>query len=54
MTESEDVIGEAGGVGVVFFDPQFGLVIEQAIEHMRRIANGGVDDLGMEGCVIEY
>ena len=48
------MIGEAGGIGVMLLDPQLGLVIEQAIEHMRRIANGGVDDLGMEGCVIEY
>jgi len=52
VTESEDVIGEAGGIGVVLLDPQLGLVIEQAIEHMRRIAHGGVNDLGMEGCVL--
>ena len=50
--ESEDVIGEAGGIGVVLLDPQLRLLIEQAIEHMRRIANGGVDDRPMEGCVL--
>jgi hypothetical protein len=52
VTESKDVIGKAGGIGVVFLDPQLGLVIEQAIEHMRRVANGGIDDFGMEGCVL--
>lgn len=52
MTESEDVIREACGIGVVLFDPQLGLVIKQAVEHMRGIANGGVDDLGMEGRVL--
>jgi hypothetical protein len=52
VTESEDVIGEAGGIGVMLLDPQLGLVMEQAIEHMCRIANGGVDDLGMGGCVL--
>ena len=30
--ESEDMIGEAGGVGVVLFDPQIGLVMQQAID----------------------
>jgi hypothetical protein len=27
MTQSEDVIGEAGSVGVMLLDPQVGLVI---------------------------
>ncbi len=36
----------------MLLDPQLGLVVKQAIEHMRRIANGGVDDLGMKGCVL--
>ena len=52
VAESEDVIGEAGRIGVVLLDPQVGLVIEQAIENMRRIANGCVDDFGMEGRVL--
>jgi hypothetical protein len=46
VTESKDVIGEAGSIGVLLLDPQLGLVIKEAIEHMRCIANGGVDDFG--------
>ena len=52
MTKSEDVIRKAGGIGIVLLDPQLGFVIEETIEHMRRIANGGVDDLGMKGRVL--
>jgi len=32
--EGEDMIGEAGGVGVVLFDPQIGLVMQQTVEHI--------------------
>ncbi len=42
MTESEDVIGEAGGIGVVLLDPQLGLVIKQSMEHMHLIPHSGV------------
>jgi hypothetical protein len=52
VTEREDVIDEADGIGVVLLDRQLGLVTEQAIEHMCRIPNGGVNDLGMEGCIL--
>ena len=32
--KSEDVIGEAGRVGVMLLDAQIRLVVEQAIEHI--------------------
>jgi hypothetical protein len=40
MAQRKDVIGEPGGVGVVLFDPQIGLVVEQAVEHMGCVADG--------------
>ena len=52
MTECKDVIGEAGGVGVMLLDPQIGLMVEQAIENMRRIPGICGDDLGIEGGVL--
>ena len=38
--QGEDVIGETGRVGVVLLDPQVGLVIQQAVEHI-----GGISDV---------
>lgn len=52
MTKSEDVVGKAGGIGRVFFDPQVGLMVEQTVEDVDRVANCGIDDLGMEGRVL--
>ena len=34
----KDVIGEAGRVGVVLLDPQVGLVVQQAVEHIGGIS----------------
>ena len=50
--EGEDVIGEAGGIGVVLLDPQVRLMVEQAVEHIGGIAYTDVDDLGAEGRVL--
>jgi len=38
VAEGEEVIGETGGVGVVLFDPQVGLMVEKTVEHeaLRR------------------
>lgn len=44
--QGEDVIGEAGRVGVVLLDPQVGLVVQQAVEHIGGIA-GTVAKLAM-------
>jgi hypothetical protein len=44
MTQREDVIAEPGRVGVMRLNPQIGFVMQQAIENVRRIAHGGVDD----------
>ena len=52
VAQAEDVIGEAGGVGEMLFDAQLGFVIEQAVENMGGVANGRVDDLGVEGRVL--
>jgi hypothetical protein len=52
MAESEDMIGEAAGIGVVLFDPQVGLMVEQPVKDVGGVANRGVDDLGMEGRVL--
>ena len=48
MHQREDVIGIARRVGVVFLDPQVGLVVQQAIEHVGRVAHTDVHDLGVE------
>ena len=54
MTEPEHVIGGPGGVGIMFLDVQSGpvLMIEQAIENMRRFAGGRADHLGVEWVVL--
>jgi hypothetical protein len=44
--ERKDVIGKAGSVGVVFLDPQVGLMVEQAVENMRGVAGGVLPALG--------
>jgi len=48
LVHREDVIGIARRVGVVFLDPQVGLVVQQAIEHVGRVAHTDVHDLGVE------
>jgi hypothetical protein len=52
VAEREDLVGEPGGVGVVLFDAQLGFVIQKAIEHMGRVADIGVDHLGVERRVL--
>ena len=52
MTQTEDVVGEAGRVGVVLLNPEIRLVIEQTIKNVRCVSHRGVDDLGMKGCVL--
>ena len=46
------MIGEAGRVGVVLLDPQVGFVIQQAVEHVGRVAHADVHDLGVERRVL--
>ena len=52
MHHSKDVVGEAGGVGVMLFDPQVGFVIEQAVQHVGGVPHADVDDLGVKGRVL--
>ena len=43
--QREDVIREPCRVGVVFPDAQVGFVIQQAVEHVGRIAHADIHDL---------
>jgi hypothetical protein len=52
MAERKDVIGEPSCVGIVLFDPQIGLMVEQTVENVRRIAGVCGDHLGIEGRVL--
>ena len=52
VAQGEDMVGEAVGVRGVFLDAQVRLVVEQPIEHMRRVPHGGGDHLGVEGRVL--
>jgi hypothetical protein len=49
MTERKDMVDEAGGIGVMLFDPQVGFVVKQAVENMRGIAGVCGNHLGVEG-----
>ena len=40
--QGEDMIGKAGRIGVVLLDAQVGLVIEQTVEHIGRVAKTDV------------
>ena len=50
--QGEDMIGEARRIGVVLLNAQVGLVVQQAIEHIGRVAQADVDYLGAEGRVL--
>ena len=50
--EAEDVVGRAAGVDGVLLDGEAGLVVEQTVEHVRRLAGGGGDDLRVERPVL--
>lgn len=52
MHQAEDVVGEAGGVGVVLLDAQVRLVIQQPVQDIGRVAHADVDHLGAEGRVL--
>ncbi len=50
--QGKDVIGEAGRVGVVLLDPQVGLVVQQAVEHIGGIADADIHHAGAERRVL--
>ncbi len=52
MHQGKDVIGEAGRVGVVLLDPQVGLVVQQAVEHIGGIADADIRHAGAERRVL--
>jgi putative Ca2+/H+ antiporter (TMEM165/GDT1 family) len=43
----ENMVGETAGVGVVLVDDETAFVVEQPIEHMRRLVRARGDDVGM-------
>jgi hypothetical protein len=43
------MVREAGGIGMVFLDPQIRLMVKQAIEHVGRVTHRRVDDFGVKG-----
>jgi hypothetical protein len=45
MAQGEDVVGQSAGVRVMLLDAKVGLVVEQAVEHVRGVTDRGVDDL---------
>jgi hypothetical protein len=50
--QGEDVIGEPCRVGVVLLDAQVGFVVQQAVEHVGRVAHADIDHLGVERRVL--
>jgi len=52
VARSEHLISEAGGVRVMLLDPQVGVMTEEAVQHVQRIAHGGVDHLRVEWAVL--
>ena len=46
------MIGEASCIGVMLFDPQVGFMVEQAVQHVGRVANCGINDLRMKRRVL--
>ncbi len=50
--QGEDVIGEASRVGVVLLDPQVGLVVQQAVEHIGGVAHADIHHAGAERRVL--
>ncbi len=46
------MVGEAHRVGVMLLDPQVRLVIQQAVEHVGRIADADIDHPGAERRVL--
>ena len=50
--QGEDMIGEASRVSVVLLDPQVGLVVQQTVEHIGRVAHADIHHAGAERCVL--
>lgn len=48
VEEGEDDVAVAGGVGAVDSDRELAAVVEDAIEDVRRVTDGGADHAGRE------
>ena len=49
VAHAEDVVGCTARIGIVLLDIEAGLMVEQTVEDVRRLARGGRDHLGVEG-----
>ena len=47
MAKAEHMVGGAARIGVMLLDPKTALMVQQAIENMRRLARRRGDDLGV-------
>ena len=47
VAKAEHVVSRPARIGVMFLDPKAALVVQQAIEDVRRLARGRGDNLGM-------
>ena len=52
MHEGEDMVGEAGRVGVMLLDPQVGFMVKQSVEDVGGVSHADVDDFGAERRVL--
>ncbi len=52
MHKGENVVGKAGRIGGMLFDPQVGFIVQQLVEHESGVAHSDVDDLGAERRVL--
>ena len=52
MHEGEDMVREAGGVGVMLLDPQVGFMMQQAVENVGGVSHADIDDFKTEWCVL--
>ena len=52
MTQGKHVVSVAQGIGIVLLNRQVGLVIQQAIQGIGGLTDGGANDLDIEGVVL--
>ena len=52
MHESEDMVGEAGCIGLMLLDPQIGFMMKQSIEDIGEVSHADIDDFGAERGIV--
>lgn len=48
VAQKENMVSKSECVSRVLFDADVGLVVQQSIEYVRGVSDGGADDLGVE------